>query len=240
MNIITIIVNHNNNDNAINLKNIFSKFGNCFLIDSGSNIILDEFDYTLENVGYSGLFNRSVELFFEKGGDILNFICSDVIINKKEAEKLINTLTNLTEDDNIGVYSPSSSGQSHKHCKNYNSNSLRDVVFVEGFMFAAKKEILEEIYPVDTKINSLGHGLDAYKGFLCLKKHMRCVIDDNVKVFHPPGTGYNTNLASIQFINWMKQASMKDFMKFWYDYSEKNFADSEKTLMEYNYNKKMN
>ncbi len=100
-------------------------------------------------------------------------------------------------------------------------------------MFAAHKDILKELYPVNLTINTLGYGLDAYKGYLCIKKGIKCVIDDKIKVFHPLGTGYNTNTASMQFLNWMEQPDMNEFKKFWFDYSEKNKSDSEKTLKEW-------
>jgi hypothetical protein len=214
---LAVVVNHNLNDEAINLKNIFKEhFNSVIIIDSGSDVQPDEFDIKLTNVGYSGLFNRAVQEVIEKEYDWLLFVCSDVVMKKSDVDKLKINIDELP--GNIGVYSPASTGQSHKHCKNHSSTSLRDVVFVEGFIFAANRIVLEKMYPVDTSINKLGHGLDAYKGFLCLKNKMRCVVDDKIIVYHREGTGYNTGEASNQFLAWMSQPHMGEFSAFWSNY----------------------
>jgi hypothetical protein len=225
--VLVTIVNHNLNDEAINLKNIFSEQFDTIIIDSGSKEQLPDFDIKLNNVGYSGLFNAASEVMLHRGYDWLLFICSDVVLKKSDVEKIKIAVETLPDD--IGVYSPSSTGQSHRHCKNQKTGSLRDVVFVEGFMFAASKKIIERIYPVNTEINKLGHGLDAYKGFLCITNNLRCVIDDNITVYHQEGTGYNTTIASQQFLNWMSQPNMSAFSAFWNTYLYHG-ADSQKTL----------
>jgi hypothetical protein len=214
--VLVTIVNHNLNDEAINLKNIFSEQFDTIIIDSGSNTQPDEFDIKLPNVGYSGLFNSAAESMLNNEYDWLLFICSDVVLKKSDVEKIKIAVETLPPD--IGVYSPASTGQSHKHCKNHKTNTMRDVVFVEGFMFAASKKIIQQIYPVNTEINKLGHGLDAYKGFLCIQNNLRCVIDDTITVYHKEGTGYNTTIASQQFLKWMTQPNMEAFSAFWSTY----------------------
>jgi hypothetical protein len=221
------IVNHNLNDEAINLKNIFSEQFDTIIIDSGSNVQPNEFDIKLSNVGYSGLFNSACEQVLNSDYDWILFICSDVVLKKSDVEKIKTSIETLPTD--VGVYSPSSTGQSHKHCKNQKSGGLRNVVFVEGFMFAASKQILSQIYPVNTEINKLGHGLDAYKGFLCIQNNLRCVVDDTITVYHSEGTGYNTTIASHQFLNWMSQPQMSSFSAFWNTYLYYG-ADSNKAL----------
>lgn len=67
--VIVSIVNHNLNQNAIELKLGFKNFCETILIDSGSNITPDEkiqFDYLLPNVYYSGLMNKAFEHFKTK------------------------------------------------------------------------------------------------------------------------------------------------------------------------------
>lgn len=214
--VLVTIINHNLNDESINLKSLFSDKFDTIIIDSGSKEQPDEFDIKLPNVGYSGLFNRAAQEVIEKQYDWLLLICSDVVFKKSDAEKIKNQINMLSDD--VGVYSPSSTGQSHKHCKNLKSEGLRDVLFVEGFIFAANKKIIEQIYPVDVNVNKLGHGLDAYKGFLCLKNNMRCVIDDTITVYHKEGTGYNVMEASNQFLAWMSQINMGEFLSFWNTY----------------------
>jgi len=230
-NILVTIVNYNLNDEAINLKNIFKEhFESVLIIDSGSKEQPDDFDIKLENVGYSGLFNRASQEMLEKNYDWLFLICSDIVMKKSDVEKLKINIDALPED--VGVYSPSSTGQSHKHCKNRQSGGLRDVLFVEGFLFAASRKIIEQIYPVDVNINKLGHGVDALKGFMCLNNKLRCVIDDSINIFHREGTGYNTNDASNQFLSWMAQPNMGEFSAFWNNYLYHD-ANSDEALNSY-------
>jgi hypothetical protein len=58
--ILVCITNYNSNENAINLKNNFSKYFETIIIDSKSSKIEDEFDIKLENVYYTGLVNESI------------------------------------------------------------------------------------------------------------------------------------------------------------------------------------
>lgn len=227
---LAVIVNYNLNDAAINLKEILSSKFDTLIIDSGSNEQPDEFDIKLNNVGYTGLFNRAVKEMIDREYDWLFFICSDVVMKKSDVDKLKIHIDELPGD--MGVYSPASTGQSHKHCKNHSTSGLRNVVFVEGFIFAASKVILEKIYPVQEEVNKLGHGLDAYKGFLCLKNNLKCVVDDRIVVYHREGTGYNVGEASKQFVDWMNIPTMNDFQKFWNLYLATG-ADSSETLKFY-------
>lgn len=219
---IVVIVNHNYNDNAIMLKMMFSKHIDTIIIDSGSDKVDDEFDIKLPNVGYSGLFNKAFEVAVEKKVDGLLFICSDVCIKKNQTKQIVEKINKLDLRE-IGVYSPSSRGQSHTHCKKKGDN-IRDVVFVEGFIFYASMDILKEVYPVDLEINKLGYGLDVHKGLICLNKKKRCIIDDSIEIYHREGTDYNTNTASVQFINYMNKN--KELGEFWELY-HKNNCDSD-------------
>jgi hypothetical protein len=208
------IVNHNDNDNAIMLKMMFSPHFETIIIDSKSDKVEDDFDIKLENVGYSGLFNAACEIAEEKGVDGILFICSDVSIKKKQANQIVDKISNMDPNE-IGVYSPSSRGQSHAHCKK-RGEDFREVAFVEGFMFYAFMDILKEVYPVDLSVNKLGHGLDAHKGLACIKNNKKCIIDDSIEIYHKEGTGYNTSEASSQFISYMNQHV--DLKGFWNSY----------------------
>lgn len=223
--ILTCIVNHNVNSNAIILKTMFSNFLETIIIDSKSDSTEEEFDIKLENVGYSGLFNKAYEIALEKKMDGILFICSDVVVKKFQSKQIYEKIININPNE-IGVYSPSSKGQSHAHCKK-RENGLRDVVFVEGFMFFAFMDILKEIYPVNLKTNFWGYGIDAHKGLICIEKKKRCVIDDDIEVYHKEGTGYDKNMASIQFIKYMEEN--KNLQNFWIEYQKTNY-NSDLTL----------
>lgn len=216
---IVCIVNHNDNDNAIMLKMMFSNYLETIIIDSGSDVVLDDFDVKLPNVGYSGLFNEACDIAIKKEVDGILFICSDVSIKKKQVKEIVDKINNLKSSE-IGVYSPSSRGQSHAHCKK-RGEEMREVVFVEGFMFYAFIDIIKEVYPVDLNINRLGYGLDAHKGLACIVNNKKCVIDDSIEIYHKEGTGYNTQVASNQFISYMNLH--KDLGEFWRNYQAHDY-----------------
>lgn len=227
-NTLAVVVNHNLNDEAANLKNILSNKFDTIIIDSGSNNVPDDFDIKLANVGYTGLLSRAIEEMKVRECEWLFFICSDVVMKKSDVDKLKISIDALPMD--VGVYSPASTGQSHKHCKNHSTGGLREVIFVEGFIFAANRLILEKLYAaINLDVNRLGHGLDAYKGYLCIKNDLKCVVDDTIVVYHKEGTGYNAGEASKQFVDWMNMDNMFDFKEFWFNYLATG-ADSEATL----------
>ena len=158
--------------------------------------------------GYNGLLNESIKLTMVNNKKYMFFIASDVFIDDYNA--LIEKI--LTLEDNIYLYSPSSKGRSHPWCKNKGSSNIRDVIFVEGFIFLIHIDLLKTIYPIDTSINKFGYGIDVLFGtnaYTLLKK--RCVIDDRVEVFHNEKIGYSTGLAVQEMNNWIE--TLNDIQK---------------------------
>ncbi|NTW31664.1 MAG: glycosyltransferase [Bacteroidetes bacterium] len=211
--IVCVIVNHNNNENAIKLRNNFSRYFDTIIIDSGSEI-KDKTFICLENVYYSGLLNNAYNYAKTNKYDFLLSICSDVICENSEIDKMALTLKKL-DLTKIGVYSPSSSGRSHAYCKQGNNSGLRSVPFVEGFMFLADMNILEKIFPVDLDINLYGWGLDVAKGYFCRKNNKLCLIDDSVNVYHPGDIGYSTELAEVDMWKWINSFEDESFKTFY-------------------------
>lgn len=202
--ILVCITNHNSNENAIDLKNNFSKYFDTIIIDSKSDEILEEFDFKLGNVYYTGLVNESVKQCRIRNKKYLFFIASDVYYDN--CEKVFNIISNL--DNNIYLWSPSSRGQSHYHCKDLKTESVREVPYLEGFCFLANVDCFEGLYPVSIEKNLYGYGIDLLLGYNCIKRlRKRCVIDDRVEIYHKEGTGYNQGKALQDMYNWM----MSDF-----------------------------
>lgn len=198
--ILVCITNHNNNENAKKLKNIFSNFFDSIIIDSGSDDVDKEFDIKLKNVYYSGLFNKSVEETEKRNKKYLFFIASDVLINNYE--KINKIISNL--EDNIYLWAPSSKGQSHEHCKNFNSGGYREVPYLEGFTFLSHISLTKELYPVSLEDNLYGYGIDLLLGHNCIKIfNKKCVVDDRVEIYHREGTGYDQKKALKDMYNWM-------------------------------------
>jgi hypothetical protein len=198
--ILVCITNHNSNKNSIELKKGFSKYFDTIIIDSESSEIEDEFDVKLGNVYYTGLFNESVKQTKDRNKKYVYFIASDVFYGDyQKVSELVDTL-----DDDVYLWSPSSSGQSHHHCKNFKTDSIREVPYLEGFCFLTHIECCDNLYPVSLDRNLFGYGIDLLLGYNCIKRlGKKCVIDDRVEIYHKEGTGYDQGKALQDMYKWM-------------------------------------
>ncbi len=198
--ILVCVINHNSNDNALKLKDDSIKYFDAIIIDSKSDIIEDDFDIKLENVYYSGLFNECVKQCIERNKKYFFLIASDVYID--DFKSIYDTIESL--DDEIYMWTPSSKGQSHYHCKNFKTESIREVPYLEGFCFLSHIECTDSIYPVSLDKNLYGYGIDLLLGYNCIKKlNKKCVVDDRIEIYHKEGTGYDQSKALQNMYNWM-------------------------------------
>jgi hypothetical protein len=232
--ILVCITNYNSNENAINLKNNFSKYFETIIIDSKSDKIEDEFDVKLENVFYTGLVNESINQCKLRNKKYLFFIASDVYY--EDYEKVSDLILNL--DDDVYLWSPSSRGQSHYHCKNFGTDSYREVPYLEGFCFFSHIDCCNFIYPISTEKNKYGYGIDLLLGYYCIKiLKKKCVIDDRVEIYHKEGTGYNQSKALQDMYEWMMSDFDEEIKKYTILYSKSwipNIGSSDyKKLLEY-------
>ncbi len=197
-NVLVAITNRNWNDNAVKLKEGFSKHYETIIIDSKSKEDNHNFDVRLNFNGYyTGLYNEAVDQMRARGKDWLFFIASDVIID--DVDLVVECLEDIP-NENIWTWAPSSNGQSHQHCKPVQGNQLRQVPYLEGFCFMSHKDIL---FDVKWHENHLGYGIDVVLGYETYKKGKHVAVDDRVQIYHTPGTGYNQNTASQLMYRWM-------------------------------------
>lgn len=199
-NVLVCITNHNENKNSLILKNNLSRYFDTIIIDSKSDIVLDEFDVKLPNVYYTGLFNESFNQTKIREKTHCFFIASDIDID--DYDKLVECIKGL--DDDIYIWAPSSRGQSHIHCKNKKSDGCREVPYVEGFCFLSNIKVVDNLYPISLDRNKYGFGIDLLMGLNCIKRlNKKCVIDDRVEIYHKEGTGYDQGKALMDMYNWM-------------------------------------
>jgi hypothetical protein len=210
--ILCIIANHNYSKNASSLHQLFLNYYDCAILDSGSDSPPKN-SLKFENIYYSGLLNQAYSIAKEENYKYLLFICSDVEVNLNEASKMFNRLSSI-DLNKIGLYSPASTGLSHKFCKKHSSNNLREVPFAEGFIFLCDVEILERICPIDTQKNLYGWGIDIVQSFYAKEKNKLCVVDDNVEVNHLAGTGYSREIAKIEMLSWIKSFGNESLFSF--------------------------
>ena len=211
--ILVTIVNHNHNENALRLQSLFSRDFRTFVIDSGSDEKDSRF-IQLENVYYTGLFNKASEILLSSNKKWILFIASDVEISDDNYWKLTRRLRDYRPFNDIGLYTPSVEGRSHQFLKRQTGSfGFRDINFIEGFMFMAHREIIQKMHPVDIKLNKIGWGLDVMKGFISKQIGKRCVVDDLVEVYHPHAAGYSYEEAVSNCKRWAKVQSV-EFRKF--------------------------
>jgi hypothetical protein len=206
---LAVIVNHNQNANAIKLRREFAAHAPTRLVDSGSRIAPEElpwFDEVLPNVYYSGLLNRAYELAQPlDGATPVLFICSDVLI--ASPAHLVARLEQAFRNPQVEAWAPSSLGSGFRQMWPRAGQRLRSASFVEGFCFAARKRLLAGLCPVDVATNALGWGLDVQLGYLAARYGGASVVDDGVEVIHPRGSGYDTAAARRQNKAWLERLS---------------------------------
>jgi hypothetical protein len=202
--VLVTIVNHQHNANAVALKSGFAPLARAVLIDSGSQVEPEyaaSFDRRLPNVYYSGLLNSAFELASAlKPSDPMLFICSDVVVS--DAAVLVARVESAFSDPGLQVYAPASRGSSYAQMWPRQSRALRKVSFVEGFCFAARRQVLARLCPVDVAVNCFGYGLDMYLGYEALRLGGYSAVDDAVEVHHPVATGYDSSAAVRQQDAW--------------------------------------
>ncbi len=201
---LTAIINHNCNANAIALRKGFQALSPVVLIDSGSALAEAErsgFDECLPNVYYSGLLNRACEYAHDlPDDDVLLLICSDVEI--EHPASLLASLAEAFRDPSVMVWGPVSLGSPHPQMWPRSGGRRRQVSFVEGFCFAARKSLLARVCPVDVAVNRFGWGIDVLLGYLAASLGGRSLVDDTIEVRHPVTTGYAIPAARAQRDAW--------------------------------------
>lgn len=208
--VLVCITNHNRNRNALHLRSRFSRDFETIVIDSGSCPREPGVEVKLPNVHYPGLFNESVRQCRLRGRRYLFFVAADVRIRCfRRIRDIVSRL-----GDEIGIWAPSSGGQSLPHCRNTGSGGMRDVPFAEGFMFLVEVALCDVVYPVDRRSNRYGYGIDILLGYNCIKvSRKRCVIDDRVEVRHEEGSGYSQDKALATMYRWVSSGPFESGIK---------------------------
>jgi hypothetical protein len=198
------IINHNRNADAIALREAFAPLVPVRLLDSGSKLSEAErkqFDECLPNVYYSGLLNRTAEIARSEPPEApVLLICSDVGVGN--AGHLLACLSDAFSDPRVMVWAPCAKVRSFPHMVPHGTGGLRRVSFADGFCFAARRKLFDQVCPVDVTVNRIGWGPDVQFGYLAAIAGGLSVIDDRVEVVHDEGSGYAYEEASRQYLDW--------------------------------------
>jgi hypothetical protein len=230
--VLVCIFNYRHDDNAKRWVKLLNNNFTVKVLDSGNDHIEDEF-IRFDNIYYSGLINEAKKLATEKPYKYIGIICSDVEIEDKYVNVLIEKVNNL-ENEKIGIWQPGLTKQS-KHTWAYkkclDEDKTRFIVsFIDGFCYFVCAELFtNELPPIDTSVNLYGYGIDLYLSLKSNEKDFINVIDTGVRVYHPEGTGYDDAIAHQQGDAYMTSMTGKNLMDFISQYKinriEKNTGD---------------
>ena len=208
--ILCLIYNHNHNENCKLWLDRLVKAGfDTYILDSGSDEPLnDKRVIKFDNIYWGGLYSESVKLVKEKNYKWLFVVCDDILIDEDNFNKLLKSMDEAIKSDNIGIYQPSTTSDSHNVWRNNinrNSGGLRNTGNIEGWMFLIREDILDEMksYGVDFAIDmKTGWGVDILLSYTSMRMGYKNVVDDRVIVVHPMGeAGYDGNEAQKQMNN---------------------------------------
>ncbi len=197
MKVLTAILNHNFNSEAIELKYRFGKITRVCLIDSGSILSSDQkphFDVILGNVYYSGMLNAIVPFLKGENFDWVLIIASDVTIAHEHI--FFERMDNL--QSRIGVYAPSvpEYGSNHPQMRTIVNQGYKQVPFVDGFCFAMRPELFLRSMPIDLSVNPIGWGVDIYFAYVAHRMGYTCIVDHGNRVEHRVGPNKSSNPES--------------------------------------------
>lgn len=201
-----------------NKRNIETFLINCHH-DEDPNFEESEHVIKLENVGYSGQWNKMLEV---SDSDVLLIINSDVEIPK------INHLINRMDlfysyYENSGIYAP------NVHWTNWSFDpySLEKIKFgfrivpgTDSVIWSVRQEIALKVGKINLNKNYLGWGIENLAAYFCNKENKLVVRDYKVKCKHPKETLYSTEKAFIQFKNWINALKI-DKEYFWNLYNKR-------------------
>ncbi|HEY1794429.1 MAG TPA: hypothetical protein VGG34_16055 [Opitutaceae bacterium] len=189
--VLVVVINHGHNAEALGLK---ARLGpRTLAIDSGSALSDAEragFDLALPNVYYSGLMNEIAALLEGRPGEDSALVWSSDVRHPDPAWAA-ERCREVMSDPNVGLYAPSARPSSHIQMRACGRAGTRRVTFVEGFCFAARRELFQGLCPIDTTVNAMGWGLDVHLGYLARRLGYAALVDHDVVVETDRGSGYD-------------------------------------------------
>ncbi len=227
---VVAILNHALTEQALALKRTFSALARTLAIDSGSTLTPDQraaFDLALPNVYYSGLLNAVAEQTeMLPPDDPVLVWCSDVTCD--DYARTCAVIREAFAGSHIGIYAPCSTHSDQPQMLNRRSGGMRRVTFVDGFCFAVRSSILQQLCPVDTRLNRRGWGLDVQLGYIARHHGWHVVVDDRLQVNHPRSTGYSRTDAWRERGQW--QAALPPASRLFHRLARRSFAKRPLTM----------
>lgn len=224
MKILCCIFNYKHSENAIKWFNRCKDIWETYIMDTyaknGANDILSGLNndniFFYDNIFCGGLTIESFKKTIDTNSDFLLIINSDVEIDNNNFNKLVEHLNNLPS--NIGVYEVSTTKESsvmgmigpQYETVQYFANSNTDFKFGgygEGWLYGINSNVIKKLLPyLSMEDNKYGWGIG--RALIETSKAMGLlnVIDGKTFVYHPNGTGYDSDKAFAEWQNFDKKS----------------------------------
>lgn len=184
---------------------IFDSYSKEHNFDEGSILPTDGVNvFFYDNIFCGGLTIEAFNYVKKHNYDYILIITSDVQIDDQNFAELVNSMDFLPYSK-IGIYEVSATDYSSvmgnvgpiPYTRNYfkldNGPRFKDNGRAEGWLYAISTVLTNEISTIlDVKKNKYGWGIGSTLIKLSEKHGLANVIDNNVVVWHPKGTGYET------------------------------------------------
>jgi glycosyltransferase involved in cell wall biosynthesis len=205
--VLCCIFNYNDNQNAIAWSERLSPYFDTVILDSGSQPRCEHpTAVALDNIYYSGLTNEAHQRAKAGNYPWTVIITSDLKISAKNEKALRLRMEKISYATNVGLYQPGNSrkGRSHRQSKARIWPGMRRSNFQEGWFHMVRTDLLDEICPINLDINRLGWGIDMALSYYANAKGLLILVDNDVTIVHPGGTGYSNKEADRQMENWFR------------------------------------
>ena len=210
------IFNYGKRENTIELFNMCSPVWDTVVFDSYSlehnfkdnSITKEDIPSArfLDNILCGGLTVKAFEYVVNSNYEYILIINSDVKIDSENFNELSKAV-NMLPYSKIGIYEPSTTEDScvmgkigrFPYTWNYfkqDGKRFKTECRAEGWLYAIRVSLIREVYPfLDVEKNKFGWGIGKALLRLSEIKGYKNVIDNDVFVFHPKGTGYDVGKA---------------------------------------------
>lgn len=206
------IFNWNHNEkNTIWYENIFNQYKIPVTVINSSPYFQKD---NWINLGDSAYFSKQWNTLLENKNDVSDFVFhiqSDAYFGSPI--KFINDMDALVSEysGKIGIYAPNVDFTHHRYdltqCKLFKKN-IYEVVNTDCTYWAISNKLLnskKELYDINT--NYIGYGADWYYAALSNLNNMYVLRNYEYDVNHKCSTGYDSEIASHQFLLWLEEQS---------------------------------
>jgi hypothetical protein len=213
-----IVLHHNKPENAEKLFFLLlSAFDDVEVWDSGSDPDkLPKCPYVgFPNIYWTGAWNEAMARYRDRYGAVWILGCDIDLLHHVGAYRAA-----IESAMPFGCWSPCIQGRAHPFMLHERyGGKPRSVKNVEGMAMACSGQLMREVVRL-VDGSPLGYGQDFWFCHRARKMGLRNVIDGRVRIYHPPGRGYDDGEALVQMERAFGRIGGPNFRQTIFEYSE--------------------